>query len=125
MKFLADECVDAPIVARLREYGHTIVYVAEMAQGVSDDEVLDLANDGLMLLMTGDKDFGELVFRLQRVAEGVVLIRITGLSNERKADIVAKAVAEHGQELPGCFTVVEASSVRIRRRFGAESQGKW
>jgi predicted nuclease of predicted toxin-antitoxin system len=121
MNFLADECVDAPIVTRLRNDGHTIVYVAEMAKGISDDEVLDLANSGVMLLMTGDKDFGELVFRLQRVAEGVVLIRLSGLSNTKKAEIVAKAIDEHGSELPGCFTVIESSSVRIRKRFGTES----
>ena len=120
MKFLADECVDAPIVARLREDGHEITYVAEMAQGISDDEVLDLANSNTMLLMTGDKDFGELVYRLQRVAEGVVLIRLSGLSPTKKAEIVSRAVAEHSGELTGCFTVIDSSSVRIRRRFIAE-----
>jgi predicted nuclease of predicted toxin-antitoxin system len=120
MKFLADECVDAPVVSRLHADGHVITYVAEMAQGISDDEVLDLANSGRMMLMTGDKDFGELVFRLQRTAEGVVLIRINGVGNARKSEIVADAVAIHGNDMQGCFTVIEPSSVRIRRRFDAQ-----
>lgn len=122
MKFLADECVDAPIMVRLRDDGHEVTYVAEMAQGVTDQEVLDLANAGVMLLMTEDKDFGELVFRLNQVAEGVVLIRLGGLSTNRKAEIVSKAIGEHEAELIGCFTVIEPSSVRIRRRFPQSPQ---
>ncbi len=43
-KFLADECVDRSIVDRLRHDGHTVLYVAEMEPGISDHDVLDLAN---------------------------------------------------------------------------------
>ncbi len=45
MNFLADEGVDRPIVDRLRQDGYTILYVAEMAPSISDDAVLDLANE--------------------------------------------------------------------------------
>ena len=44
MEFLAYECVEAPIVARLRNDGHKVMYVAELATGITDDEVLALAN---------------------------------------------------------------------------------
>ena len=44
--------------------------LAEMSPSISDDEVLDIANVQVMLLVTGDKDFGELIFRLKRVALG-------------------------------------------------------
>lgn len=47
MKILADECVDAPIVSRLRLAGHSMTYVAEMAQGVSNEVVLEMANAGV------------------------------------------------------------------------------
>jgi len=49
---------------------------------------------------------------------GVVLIRLAGLSAGRKAAIVASALAAHGQELPGAFTVVTPGAIRIRRRSG-------
>jgi hypothetical protein len=45
MKLLADESVDRPIVERLRHEGHNVLYIAELAPSISDDEVLDLAND--------------------------------------------------------------------------------
>ena len=64
---------------RLRDDGHAVVYVLEMEPGVSDDEVIQRANREAALLLTADKDFGELVFRQGRIAHGVVLIRLSGL----------------------------------------------
>jgi predicted nuclease of predicted toxin-antitoxin system len=72
VRLLADEGVDAAIVARLRFDGHDLVYVAELSPGITDDAVLELANADERILMTADKDFGELVFRLRRVAFGVL-----------------------------------------------------
>jgi len=118
VKLVADESLDLPIVERLRRDGHDVGYVAEMAPGVSDDKVLALVNQETRLLVTADKDFGELVFRQGRALPGVVLIRLAGLSAGRKADIVASALAAHGQELPGAFTVVTPGAIRIRRRSG-------
>lgn len=61
MNLLADESVDRQIVDRLRQDGHAVRYIAEMEPGVSDDTVLDLAYRESILLLTADKDFGELV----------------------------------------------------------------
>ena len=111
---LADEGVDAGIVARLRSNGHDVVYVAELSPGVTDDVVLELANVEGRLLVTADKDFGELVFRLYRVAFGVLLVRLCGLSTESKAEAVARVVGEHGDEMAGAFAVLSPGLVRIR-----------
>ena len=89
MNLLADESVEREIVERLRADGHNTVYVAELAPGISDDEVLDQANDQQALLVTGDKDFGELVYRLGRIHGGVVLLRLAGLSTPVKAGAVS------------------------------------
>lgn len=115
MKLLADESVDGPIVARLRQDGHDIVYVAELSPGISDDDVLREANDRSAPLFTADKDFGELVFRLGRVHTGVVLIRLAGLPLSLKAETVAQVLQEHGTELADAFTVISPGAVRIRR----------
>ncbi len=61
MNILVDESVGQQIVARLRDDGHDVLYIAEMAPGVDDEEVLGAANEHDAL--TADKDFGELVFR--------------------------------------------------------------
>ncbi|MFH1604292.1 MAG: DUF5615 family PIN-like protein [Pseudomonadota bacterium] len=63
MKVVADEGVDRPIVARLRQDGHEVDYTGEMDPGIDDDRVLSHANQRHALLITADKDFGEFVFR--------------------------------------------------------------
>ncbi|MDH4099045.1 MAG: DUF5615 family PIN-like protein [Nitrospirota bacterium] len=116
MKFLADEGVDRQVVERLRHSGHNVWYVAEMSPGISDDVVLDLANKEGALLLTADKDFGELVHLQRRISSGVLLLRLGGISPDSKAERVMIAVGEHGDELLQAFTVVTAGAVRIRRR---------
>ncbi len=115
MSFPADEGVDRQIVERLRLDGHVVRYVAEMEPGISDDVVLDLANARGDVLVTVDKDFGELVYRQRRLSCGVLLVRLPGLSTSRRASIVASAVNEHGNELPGAFAVLTPGAIRIRR----------
>jgi len=116
MKFVADESVPQPVIARLRKDGHENLAVIEMKPGISDDKVLGLANQEGVVLLTGDKDFGELVFRNRQYAFGIVLIRLSGLPSQEKSDIVARVVSQHAEELEHAFTVVSARNVRIRPR---------
>ena len=67
-------------------------------------------------MFTADKDFGELAFRQGRIIYGVVLIRLAGLSPQRKAEVVAVAIQEHADELAQNFAVITPGAVRIRRR---------
>ena len=117
MTFVADEGVDSAIVAKLRDEKHQVFYVAEMAPGTTDDEVLDQANAQQALLVTADKDFGELVFRLGRIYKGVVLLRLYGLSPDSKAKIVIETVQLHGATMLDAFTVISHSSVRVRSKL--------
>jgi predicted nuclease of predicted toxin-antitoxin system len=114
MKLLADESVDRPIVERLRNAGHNVLYVAELAPNISDDEVLRLANDEDAILLTVDNDFGELVYRQHRVHCGVVLIRLFGISSALKVEIIAQVFQERSGEMPDAFTVIAPGIVRIR-----------
>ena len=63
MNFLVYEGVDRQIVDKLRQGGHSVLYIAEMAPGIADEEVSEIANEKEALLLTSDKDFGELVYR--------------------------------------------------------------
>jgi predicted nuclease of predicted toxin-antitoxin system len=117
MRILADESIDRQIVNGLRQAGHSVDYVAEMDPGISDDHVLNLANEESALLLTADKDFGELVYRQHRVDPGVVLIRLAGLSPAKKAELVAFVVSKHNAELAHSFTVITPGAIRLRRRI--------
>lgn len=116
MNLLADEGVDLPIVDKLRQDGHAVAYIAEMSPGIDDDTILRQANADKALLLTLDKDFGELVFRQGLVHAGVILIRLAGLQPETKANIVAAAIREHETELLDSFSVISPGSMRIRQK---------
>lgn len=62
MKLLADEGIDKPIVDLLRLSGFDVHYILETHPGAEDEKVLQIANDEKRILITQDKDFGELVY---------------------------------------------------------------
>jgi predicted nuclease of predicted toxin-antitoxin system len=66
VRWLADECVAAPLVDGLRRQGHDVLYVAECAAGLTDTDVVELARLEGRLLLTEDKDFGDLRARPRR-----------------------------------------------------------
>lgn len=115
MKLLADENIDASLVARLRDAGHEVLSVAEMDPGIPDELVLERANDASALLVTEDKDFGELAFRLRLINHGVILIRMAGQSAAQKGNILTMMIEAHDAQLEGAFTVVTPGLVRIRK----------
>lgn len=117
MTFLADEGVDRQIVERLRLDGHQVAYVAEMSPGIMDEVVLMESRISASVLITADKDFGELVFRRRQASTGVLLIRLWGLGPAMKAAVVSGAIQEHGQELPGAFAVLNPGNIRVRREI--------
>jgi predicted nuclease of predicted toxin-antitoxin system len=113
--FLADESVDRQIVERLRLDGHQVAYVAEMSPGIMDDVVLMESRTSASVLITADKDFGELVFRRRQASTGVLLVRLWGLGPDAKAALVSRAIQEHGRKLPGAFAVLSPGNIRVRR----------
>lgn len=121
MNLLADEGVDRQIVERLRQDGHHVLYIAELERGIDDDVILDKANTNDALLITADKDFGELVFRQGLIHAGVVLLRLAGLLPDTKARIAAEVIHDRGADLLDAFSVISPGSVRIRKR---QTKGK-
>jgi len=115
VRWLADECVAAPLVAFLRAGGHDVLYVAEAVSGLGDADVIALALRGRRLLLTEDKDFGDLVFRRERAIPGVVLMRIGPEHPALKAMRLAAAIERYGEGLFGCYIVIEEGRFRSRR----------
>ena len=115
MNILADESIDRQIVDILRLDGHPVLYVSELDPGISDDDVLALANQNSAILLTADRDFGEMIFRQALMSKGIILIRLAGLSPETKAEIVASGIKEHISEVEHAFSVISAGMIRIRR----------
>ena len=115
MPFVADESVDKQIIDRLRDEGFEVLSIAEDRPGISDDEVLQLASAQNAILITADKDFGDLVYQQMRASSGVILLRIAGLSQDVKCAAVSRTIYKHAPELKNNFTVIGKSTIRIRK----------
>lgn len=114
MKFLADECCDSGLVAHLREEGHDVLYVTEEKAGATDDTVLlDAYKEGRILL-TEDKDFGELVYRLKKPCPGIILIRIDVREKNTKWNRLRTLIEKYEGRLAGHFVVVDPQKFRFR-----------
>ncbi len=116
MIFVCDEGVDRSVVEQLRADGHDVVYIAELSPSISDDDVLREANARGAVLVTADKDFGELVFRLGKLSAGILLVRLHELATNERASLVGAVVRDHGAELIGAFSVLSPTKLRIRKQ---------
>lgn len=114
MKLVADESVEGPTVSALRTAGHTVLFIAETSPGIEDAEVLVIARREQALLLTADKDFGELVFRNREPHCGVLLIRSPVDDLDDNAANTVAAVNQHGAELLNRFSVLAGRALRVR-----------
>lgn len=119
MRFLADESCDFRVVAALREAGHEVAAVAEVARGAPDTKVLSLARIGHHILITEDRDFGQLIFAdTATTATGVLYLRCPESSRRALPARIVSLVAGLGSQLERSFTVWAPKRVRIRSLKG-------
>jgi predicted nuclease of predicted toxin-antitoxin system len=115
VKFVADESVEGPTIIALRAAGHVVLSIAESTPGIDDEAVLRLALQEQALLVTADKDFGELVFRGYQQHCGILLIRAVEESLEENATNAVAAIERYGADLRDSFSVLTRRAIRIRK----------
>jgi len=113
MKLLANENFPGEAVVALREQGHDVVWMRTAAPGSDDQTVLARAQSEGRILLTFDKDFGELAFRAHlRSDSGIVLFRISAPSAAHVARVAVAALATR-DDWAGHFTVIEDRRIRM------------
>jgi predicted nuclease of predicted toxin-antitoxin system len=113
MRLLANENFPLDAVEALRAGGHDVAWIREDSRGTSDDKILVRAQKENRLVLTFDKDFGELAFRSKLPAQsGVILFRITPISPQYIAQVVVQALASQSN-WAGHFSVVEDNRIRM------------
>ncbi len=117
-KFLADESVDFRIVKSLRESNYEIQAVIELDPGLSDEDVLKMANELEAILITEDKDFGELTFRLKKPNKGIILIRMSGVPIQDKINKIKLVLQNYINQLSNSFTIISENKIRIKNNKG-------
>ena len=115
MRFLVDEST-GPVVARwLRAQGHTVFSAYESARGMDDDSLVLKAFAENWILVTNDKDFGEMVYRQQRPHRGVVLLRLGDERAPNKISVILQLLERYPDQLTDRFVVVTETRVRFAR----------
>jgi predicted nuclease of predicted toxin-antitoxin system len=113
VKILLDACVGGGVLQALREDGHDIVWAGEWTEDPGDEEILQRAYREGRILITLDKDFGELA--VVRGMPHCGIVRLVGLSAKKQAAICGETVVRYAQELRvGGIVTVEPDRVRIR-----------
>jgi predicted nuclease of predicted toxin-antitoxin system len=113
MRLLVDECTGPAVARWLREQSHEVFSVFDDARGMSDEDILAKAFAESWVIITNDKDFGDLVFAQGRQHRGVIFLR---LDDSRSATAIAalqSLLEKHGEDLIDQFTVVRRNLFRI------------
>ncbi len=113
MHFLADESCDFTIVRSLRKAGYHVKAIQEICPGADDEQVADLAAKEKRILLTEDKDFGQMVFATSHVSVGVIFFRFPGNVRKRIGTLTVEIVQRMGEKLEKHFTVVQPGKIRI------------
>ncbi len=114
VRFLADENIHAGMVEWLRSADHDVIYAAEAMSGDPDEILLATARREKRILVTDDKDFGELVFHRRLANQGILLIRLSSPRIEDRLRRLAEVWSAIEPHLERRFVVIGDKKVRIR-----------
>lgn len=115
LRFLIDENVDFPIVDYLKNLGFDVKTVVEIKRSLGDKEILTLANNGNRVIITNDKDFGQLIFREKLPHKGVILFRLLDESSEAKIKRLKEVFSKYENKFSSNFVVITGAKVRINQ----------
>lgn len=121
MKILLDENIDVRLKAALAILGHDVTaIVTDYSQSITDQQVLAIAVAEERLLVTNDRDFGELIVRSQAEHRGVLYLRLSTVDFASLLERVTVVLTTQ-QGLLHEFLIV--TDQRIRRRQATEVDG--
>ena len=113
MRILANENVPGEAVGALRSRGHDVAWVLEVDPGALDDAVVQRARDEDRVIITFDKDFGELAFRARLPSStGIIMFRLALSSPEHVTETIVAALQAR-DDWTGHFTVIEEGRIRM------------
>jgi len=114
VRILADENLHAEIVQWLREAGHNVLWAAEELGGAGDSDLLALGHREKRIILTNDRDFGELVFRRGSASVGVIFLRFRASSGDEVLRGFQARWPEIATAAEGSFIVATNDAVRVR-----------
>lgn len=114
MRFIVDESTGYGIARYLQAEGHDVIIVAEAMPEADDKTILQRAYAEERIVVTNDKDFGELIFRRREPHHGVILLRLQDESGDNRLGVMKALMIQFGSQLTDRFAVVTENKVRFR-----------
>ena len=111
---VADESLDFGIIHELRENGVDVISIDETSPGIMDTEVLAISKSYKCILVTEDKDFGELAYRLNLEHFGILLIRLSDMPRKERIQFATTIILNHFDKLKNSFSVLTKLGLRIK-----------
>lgn len=113
MRLLVDESTGKRLATLLADAGHDTVFAGDVMPSATDDDVLARAESEGRILISDDKDFGELIVRLGKPVTGFILLRTASTNPEIRFGVLAKILSEI--DVKGKLVVVKEGRIRIRK----------
>lgn len=117
MKFFVDECVGPTVAQWLKQNNYDVISSYDDLLGLDDNSVLKKALLETRIIITCDKDFGEMIFKSKMQHCGVILLRLIDERPSKKIMMLDNILKNYAQELFGNFVVVTETTVRISKPF--------
>jgi predicted nuclease of predicted toxin-antitoxin system len=114
MQFVVDESTGVAVVEYLRDAGHDVVAVSEVMPQSDDRDIMTEAAAAARILITNDKDFGELAFRSGQTFHGVLFLRLHDESPTNRVRVVRTVMENYQNRLSGNFIVASEGGIRVR-----------
>ncbi len=113
MRFIVDECTGKKVWTWLKESGHDVISIYEDFRGLKDKEVLEIANEENRILITDDKDFGDMIYRDNLAHKGIILLRPIDRRSIVKIEILRRVIDNYSDKLKNNFVVATEKKLRI------------
>ncbi len=113
LRFLADESLEYSIVLYLRKQGYDVISVAKDFPSTKDKEILKKAYQEARIIITNDKDFGDLVFLNKLSHKGIILLRFKSEEVETKIKFLKSFLKDYSTKIVNKFTVIDEAKIRI------------
>lgn len=116
MRFLVDECFPERLVTALRGNGHDVTWASQVCRSQPDEVVLAIATREGRIVITEDKDYGDLTVRDGHPAVGIVISQVDRFPGgiREAIDVLCERIESLGSSLIGAVTVIELERVRQR-----------
>lgn len=114
MKILIDVSTGDAVAIEVKSLGHDVQSVRDVNPKMADQDILDWAVRDERIVITMDKDFGELVYRSRRQHAGILLLRLEGARTPEKIAVINEIFSQYEWALPHHFCVYQDGRLRVR-----------